>query len=364
MKIKLLSALAVAVLGTGSLIAGGDGWTQDFAAAKELAAKDKKDLLMDFTGSDWCGWCIKLDKEVFSQDAFKNVVPNDFVLVTIDFPQDESKITPEIKAQNEKLQNEYGIQGFPTIILADAKGRPYAQVGYEEGGAEKYVANLATLRKARVARDEAFAKAESAEGMEKAKLLAEGLAKIDPELQNTFYKEEVAAIVAADKDDTLGYGKKAKLAEQSKEFEAKVEEVKPQVMEALGKKDYAAAAKIVDDMIATAGYEGEMKQRALAMKIGFHAVQGDHDGAIKLVNDIIALDDKTETAGQLRDLLPRIEAARTAAEEQAAEGGAAPAGEAAEEAAEAEEEGTVPAAELTPAAEAAPAPAAEEKKAE
>lgn len=309
MNTKLVSALAAALIGAGSLFAGGEGWTQDFTAAKATATKDKKDLLMDFTGSDWCGWCIRLNDEVFSKDAFKNVVPNDFVLVELDYPKDAAKVTPEVKEQNEKLQKDYGIEGFPTILLADATGRPYAKTGYEEGGPEKYVAHLATLKGIKTSRDEAFAKAAKAEGLEKAKLLAEGLAKIDTELHNSFYKDEVAAIVAADKDDTLGFGKKAKVAEQTKEFEGKVEALRPKIMEAIEAKDFAAAGKLVDGLIAEGNYQGEMKQRAMTLKIGFFGMNEDHAGALKYVDEIIAVDDKSEIAGQLKQLRPRIEAA-------------------------------------------------------
>ena len=312
---SLLCAVTWIALGSFHAIAADAEWIQDMAAAKELAAKSKKDLLMDFTGSDWCGWCIKLDEEVFSKDAFKNVVPNDFVLVKLDYPKDESKVTPEIKTQNEGLQKQYAVGGYPTIILADANGRPYAKTGYQEGGPEKYVEHLATLRQAKTGRDEAFTKAASAQGVEKAKFLAEGLAKIAPDLQGDFYQEEIATILAEDKDDTLGFAKKSKMASQGKEFEAKIEEVKPAIIAAMEAKDFAGAEKIIDDVIKDANFEGEMKQQAMSMKIGFYAAQNDHANAIKLVNDIIAIDDKSETAQQLRELLPRIEAAIKAAQE-------------------------------------------------
>lgn len=309
MKSQLISTIAAAILGAGHLLAGGEGWTQDFEAAKTTAAKEKKDLLIDFTGSDWCGWCIKLNEEVFSKDAFRNVVPNDFVLVEIDFPQDESKITPEIKKQNEGLQEKYGIQGFPTIILADAAGRPYAKTGYEEGGPEKYVAHLATLREAKTARDAAFGKAAQAEGLDKAKLLAEGLAKIDPELHNTFYAEEVKSITDLDTKDELGFAKKAKLATQTKEFEAKFQELVPKLNEKVEAADFDGAAKLIDNLVAESKYEGEMKQRAMALKLQLAGMRQDHAGALKLLEEIIAVAPDSETAKELGQLRPRIEAA-------------------------------------------------------
>lgn len=319
MKSQLISTIAAAMLGAGHLLAGGEGWVQNFDAAKATAAKEKKDLLIDFTGSDWCGWCIKLNEEVFSKDAFRNVVPNDFVLLEIDFPQDESKITPDIKKQNEELQKTYAVEGFPTIILADAAGRPYARTGYEEGGPEKYVTHLATLREAKTARDAAFGKAGTAEGLEKAKLLAEGLAKVDPSLHDTFYAEEVKAIITADKDDTLGFGKKAKLATQTKEFEAKVGEISPQLDEKVQAGDFEGAGQIIDKLIADAKYEGEMKQRAMTLRLRLAAMRGDHAAGLKLLDEIIAIAPETDTAREFKEIRPRVEAAIEAAKQQEAE---------------------------------------------
>ena len=121
-----------------------EGWLTDLDAAKKQAAAEKKDILIDFTGSDWCGWCIKLDKEVFSTAEFK--AQKNFVLVSLDFPS-KKQIPADAKAKNEALMKQWGVQGFPTIILANASGQPYAQTGYQQGGPVKYLAHLAELRK-------------------------------------------------------------------------------------------------------------------------------------------------------------------------------------------------------------------------
>lgn len=124
----------------------GELWIQDFEQAKKLASAQGKDILIDFTGSDWCGWCIKLDEEVFAKQAFIDVIPKKFVLLKLDFPRDQSLVTPEIKAQNAKLQKEFGVKGYPTIFLTDATGKQYAQTGYQAGGPEKYIEHLDELQ--------------------------------------------------------------------------------------------------------------------------------------------------------------------------------------------------------------------------
>lgn len=126
-------------------LAPNDGmWLTDFEAAKARAVELKRPILVDFSGSDWCGWCIKLDKEVFRQEAFKSFAQNNLVLFLADFPRS----TPQpqgIKAQNEVLMAQYQVEGFPTVLLLNEKGRVLAQTGYQPGGAAAYVKHLQEL---------------------------------------------------------------------------------------------------------------------------------------------------------------------------------------------------------------------------
>ena len=145
-KLPLVSKLflfcgALLALSLSSAFAGGDGWMTDFEAAKAKAKAEGKPMLLDFTGSDWCGWCIKLDKEVFSQDAFKAYAAESLVLVELDFPNNKP-ISDELKAQNEALAEKYGIRGFPTIVILSPEGEKIDQTGYRRGGAEAYVEHL------------------------------------------------------------------------------------------------------------------------------------------------------------------------------------------------------------------------------
>ena len=205
----------------GSAFAGGEGWSSDFAAAKKLAAESKKDLLIDFTGSDWCGWCIKLNDEVFKHEPFKAGVKDSFVLVEIDFPKDKSKLSEETQKQNEELGEKYAVQGYPTILLCDAEGRPYAATGYQKGGPEKYVEHLNELRGNKAKRDEAFAAAGKAEGLEKAKALVAALdaMKLEDAMVANFYGDIAEQIKAADPKDETGFGKKAAAKKRLTDFQ-------------------------------------------------------------------------------------------------------------------------------------------------
>ena len=127
MQIKraIVSLALLCVVTTSSQILGAEGWLTNWEEAKKTAAKEKKDILIDFTGSDWCGWCIKLKNEVFTKDQFKKEAPKDFVLLELDFPRSKPQ-APELKKQNASLRDRFGIQGYPTIMLVDAPGAPCA----------------------------------------------------------------------------------------------------------------------------------------------------------------------------------------------------------------------------------------------
>lgn len=144
MKLNSIYSLVVlfAIALVGSAHAGGDGWMTDFEAAKVKAKADNKHLLLDFTGSDWCGWCIKLNKEVFSKDAFKEYASVELVLVELDFPRDPSKLPEGVAEQNEALAKKYNVEGFPTILILSPEGKLIKKTGYQRGGAEAYVEHI------------------------------------------------------------------------------------------------------------------------------------------------------------------------------------------------------------------------------
>ena len=141
---KLTGTLAVLALAS-TLALAKDGWSEEYDKALAQAKADKKLVLLDFTGSDWCGWCIKLDKEVFSQAEFTEYAKKNLVLVELDFPRSKEQ-SKEIKAQNSKLQGEFKIQGYPTIIVLNADGKKVGELGYQPGGPKAFIAELDKLK--------------------------------------------------------------------------------------------------------------------------------------------------------------------------------------------------------------------------
>jgi protein disulfide-isomerase len=123
------------------------GWLNDYKKAQQEATATNKFLLLDFTGSDWCGWCRKFDKEILSQPQFKNYARENLVLVEVDFPRAKPQ-SVELRKQNLELARQYEIQGFPTIVVLKSDGQKLWQYdGYFPEGMDAFIAQLEKLRK-------------------------------------------------------------------------------------------------------------------------------------------------------------------------------------------------------------------------
>jgi len=141
---KLL--LILILLGIASFAIAGDDWFTDFEETKAEAVERNLPILVNFSGSDWCRWCVKLDNEVFSKYSFKKYAKKNLVLFLADFPRKES-LPDDLKKQNDALLKKYGVRGYPTVLLLRADGEVIARTSYKAGGADLYVEHLKKLLK-------------------------------------------------------------------------------------------------------------------------------------------------------------------------------------------------------------------------
>ena len=141
---NMLAGLAVAVMMVFGVPAKAADWETDFAKASASAGKSGRYMLLDFSGSDWCGWCMKLDEEVFSQAEFEKYAKDNLVCVIVDFPQ-QKKQDEKLQAQNADLASKYGINGYPTVVILSPDGELVGTTGYQQGGARKYVGSLQAM---------------------------------------------------------------------------------------------------------------------------------------------------------------------------------------------------------------------------
>jgi protein disulfide-isomerase len=134
---KALIALLF-ILGSFSVEAQELVWNNNLKNAIEVSKKTNKPLLLFFTGSDWCGWCMRLQTEVFKTPEFKKWANENVVLVELDFPR-RTALAPEITEQNNQLQQFFAVQGYPTIWFINATNSD-GKVNIDKLGSTGYLA--------------------------------------------------------------------------------------------------------------------------------------------------------------------------------------------------------------------------------
>ncbi|MFI4861493.1 MAG: thioredoxin family protein [Phycisphaerales bacterium JB063] len=299
---RSLTAVAAASVLATSAFAGGENWHNNYEESLALAEENQQDVLLDFTGSDWCGWCIRLNEEVFSHDEFKTYAGENFVLVELDYPA-RKELPEDIVAQNEVLKEQFGIEGFPTIILADAQGRPYAQTGYQQGGPEAYVAHLEELKQKRVQRDEYLAAAEEAEGIERAQRLHDAMQVLGDDMAVKHYASVVDEIMTIDADNEAGlkghYEAIALAEEQRAGLNA--------LMSGDVQGDPQGTIDGIDAFLEDDALVPAIRQEALAMKSQIMMfVLEDQAGAKVVLEQAIAVDPDSQMGQMLQGALERF----------------------------------------------------------
>lgn len=119
-------------------------WRHDLSLAQAEAGVDQRYILLNFTGSDWCGWCLRLRRELFAKPEFLAYAETNLVLVEIDFPRENDQSAQQ-RAANAAAALDYGVNRVPAIVLLDWRGHTLRKWGFEDGGARHY---LAEFRKA------------------------------------------------------------------------------------------------------------------------------------------------------------------------------------------------------------------------
>ena len=143
----VLFAAAACVLLSAPFARAESGWLNDYKKAQQEATVTHKFILLDFTGSDWCGWCRKFDKEIWSQPQFKDYARQNLVLLEVDFPRAKPQ-SVDLRKQNQQLARQYQVQGFPTIVVLNDNGQKVWQYdGYFPDGLDAFIAQLEKLRK-------------------------------------------------------------------------------------------------------------------------------------------------------------------------------------------------------------------------
>ena len=270
--------------------AEGIEWTPDFAAAKNRAKAEGKDLFILFTGRGWCAHCDILEEEVLSKEEFAKAVNPDYVCVELDFNFGDSPEEEKRKEAYSELRRRYLAWKAPTIVLADADGVPYAAVsGYPTGtGPNIALALIRSARARKATRDRHFAAAESCEGKEKAEHLHKGIQSValmfstlrsrgdDPVL--VFYKPQVEEIL--DLEDESGELRSHYEARKAgRDASVARESVFEELKEFNKTRDYKGAIEYIAEALKTAEDAG-IRRRLECSRQTYLEWDGQHEAAL------------------------------------------------------------------------------------
>lgn len=183
-------------------------WMTDLEAAKAKAAAENKAVLVDFTGSDWCGWCIRLRQQVLDTPAFEQYAKDKFVLMEVDLPQNP-KFDPALRARNEQIAQQYAVSGFPTVMVLTPKGEVV-------GGFNGFLPTVQAVSKqleAALATADLLKQAETQQGAQQLDSLVKAYRSL-PEKMQANARSLRQRIIALDPQDTTGIGRVQKIEDE------------------------------------------------------------------------------------------------------------------------------------------------------
>jgi thioredoxin-related protein len=282
-KMFMATVCTIIAISFSNSVSAQEAWKTNVDEALKESKENGKTVVVLFTGTEWCPPCQKMEAEVFTKEEFTKPAIESYELVKLDFPRDRSKMPPH----NEEWSSRLAVSSFPSVILLDMQGRPFAKTGgYVEGGPENYLKHLGELAQVLVTRDEAFDKAEKAEGGEKAQWLDQALATLPEEFISDHYEDVIKQIVALDSKDELGLRTKyyaAQDKEARKEILAKIAMVSRTL-----KSDQAI--KEIDTALAQMTLPAMMRIQALQMKLGILRKDSRSEDAEKLLDEMIRVE--------------------------------------------------------------------------
>ncbi len=272
-------------------------WHRDYPSAVAAAQAEGKKILIVFTGTDWIEICEKFHDEILAQPAFMEAVSGRFTLLKLEYPKD-NMMPREEAAQKNFLREAYRVRGYPTVVLAEAGGRPFGMNGYQTVTPAEYAAQIRKIDAAHEASLLAGREAESAEGIDKARKMRRAIPDLPGGLIVRHYRKEMEAILTLDPDDTL---------EERKSFGGLLAEADyAKAMQDLGKESkWAEMIALTESFVGENKLEGEALQRALFNQAVLHRRLDDKAGERAVLEKIVAIDAESETGKAARETLEK-----------------------------------------------------------
>ncbi len=287
--------LAILMGGLGNALLGlaDDAWHDDIEHALAIAKEEKKDLLLLYTGSDWCPPCKKLHDEVFSHNEFVDEAQQNFVLVEFDFPKNK-ELPQAIVQQNRTWAEKYGITGYPTVILIDDQQRPYGISGYRAGGFQNYLGILGELHQKRIRRDEAFEKAKTLTGKERAEMLDRAISEMDSDIAELYYDDIIKEIVEIDKEDVSGLRTKWNASKDSELRKI----IMTDIVVVSRLENPKTAIQFIDEVLEEIKFPAAQRLQIFQIKLNLLRKLNDVAGIDQLLDLMITMDELTPESKQ------------------------------------------------------------------
>ena len=244
-------------------------WTQDYDAALALAKEHGLPVMLKFTGSDWCGWCMLMEEKVFSTKEFASWADGRVLLVTLDFPKGSDTVPKEYKERNNRLAAENGIQGFPTYVVRDSEGKVLGRLGASrDATAKQFTSQFESL----VGKMPEKVSVSAGAGDAKAAAVDQWLRSRFTLAQQKAFAERLSAEERAEFPDLISADQTAKdeLAKLQEEHKAFIDGVKKELVSLPAAEAGARKAKAMEELRALeasqkekrASIEAERKRKA------------------------------------------------------------------------------------------------------
>ena len=293
--------LFFAVLLASSLSLVAESIKERVAQAQKAAVAQKKDLLLVLSASKWQKKSQEFEEKIIKSETLENGIKDHFIQVLIPCPRQRSEASKGLL----ELQQKYRFREMPSVVLIDAAGRPYAYTGARDLEPAAYLKQLRDFYEQRVQRDRLFAEAAQAEGLERAKLLIEGLKKMPQEMVRDFYSPQLLSIVRADKKEETTYVKEIEKTETlRKERERYGMLLRRGAYPEVIKNAQEAAAKL----------EGEDAQRLKLYEIQALAGLRKFEEAAKAVEEMVAMAPDSDHAKLSKQYLASLENSKRGSE--------------------------------------------------
>ncbi len=273
-------------------------WQTSMAEARELAQEEEKDILVVFLEGKNSSWSRRIELEVLDRPAFAVIANKSFVFLRVD-PTERHEDDARAREQRE-LCEKWNIRTFPTVVLADEAGRPYALTGYRNLGAAEYARHLGALQEIREKRDQYMEAADNDPGM-RAVFMAQALRMLDEELVVRHYERELKELRELDPTDATGVA--ADII-----FSPKLDALRASVRWSITEdRDFRAALQMVDEFVAAENPANEHLQKVLFLKLNVYGNKKvhDHQAVVNLMDQIIAINPLSEQGMQAMDVRAR-----------------------------------------------------------